>query len=95
MGFLDRFRRKKDDEAARVARLLAIGRIVDGRIVDAEDDADGNVIRVFFNYNVAGVDYESSHALSPQQQSFKTRYIPGSRVIVRYDPRQPPNSTVV
>jgi hypothetical protein len=95
MGLLNLFRRKKDDEAARIARLLAIGRIVDGRIVDVVDDADGNVIQVFFNYNVSGVDYESSQPLSPEQQSYKSRYIPGARVIVRYDPRQPPNSTVV
>ena len=95
MGFLDRFRRKKDDESARIARLLLSGRIVDGRVVDVHEDAEGNVTRAFFSYNVSGVDYESSQLLSPDQQRLKNRYIPGARVIIRYDPRQPPNSTVV
>lgn len=95
MGLLDFFRRKKEDESSRIARLLLSGRIVEGRVVDVIDDADGNIIQVFFNYNVGGVDYESSQALTPQQQSLKNRYIPGARVIIRFDPRQPPNSTVV
>jgi lipase chaperone LimK len=95
MGFLDRFRRKKDDEASRVARLLLTGRIAEGRVVDVVDDADGNFTQVFYNYSVAGVDYESSQSLSPQQQNLKSQYIPGARVTVRYDPRQPPNATVV
>jgi hypothetical protein len=95
MGFLDRFRRKKDDESSRIARLLQSGRIVDGRVVDVQEDAEGNVTRAFYSYNVSGVDYESSLLLSPEQQRLKNRYIPGARVIIRYDPRQPPNSTVV
>ena len=32
MGLLDRFRRKKEDETSRVARLLQTGRIVEGTI---------------------------------------------------------------
>ncbi|MDQ2856553.1 MAG: hypothetical protein M3R68_09510 [Acidobacteriota bacterium] len=95
MGFLDRFRRKKDDESARISRLLLTGRIVDGRVVDVGEDAEGNVISVFYSYNVSGVDYESSQLLSPEQQRLKNSYIPGARVTIRYDPRQPPNSTVV
>ncbi|MCU1268571.1 MAG: hypothetical protein JWM21_4889 [Acidobacteria bacterium] len=95
MGFLDRFRRKKDDESSRIARLLLGGRIVDGRVVDVEEDAEGIVTRVFYSYNVSGVDYESSQLLNPEQQRLKNRYIPGVRVTIRYDPRQPPNSAVV
>jgi hypothetical protein len=95
MGFLDRFRRKKDDESARIARLLLTGRIVDGRVVDIGEDAEGNVTSVFYSYNVSGVDYESSQLLSAEQQRLKNLYIPGARVTIRYDPRQPPNSTVV
>ena len=95
MGFLDRFRRKQEDEPARVARLLHSGRIVEGRVLDVLDDADGRVTRVFYNYNVAGVDYESSQSLTPEQQQFQSRYIPGAIVTIRYDPRQPPNSIVV
>ena len=95
MGFLDRFRRKKEDEPARAERLLHSGRIVEGRVIDVLDDADGNVTQVFYNYNVAGVDYESSQSLTPEQQRFQSRYIPGARITIRYDPRQPPNSIVV
>ncbi|HEV7395118.1 MAG TPA: DUF3592 domain-containing protein [Pyrinomonadaceae bacterium] len=95
MGFLDRFRRKKDDESSRIARLLKTGRIVEGRIVDVTEETDGRVTQVFFSYSVGGVDYESSQLLSPEQQQSHVRYIPGARVTIRYDPRQPPNCTVV
>lgn len=95
MGFLDRFQRKKDDESSRIARLLVSGRIVEGRVVDVLEDAQGNVTQVFYSYCVAGVDYESSQTLTAEQQRFKTRYIPGARITIRYDPRQPPNCVVV
>lgn len=95
MKFLDRFRRKKDDESSRIARLLRTGRIVEGRVIDVVDDAEGNITQIFYNYSVAGVDYESSQPLNPEQQRLKTRYIPGARLTIRYDPRQPPNSVVV
>jgi hypothetical protein len=95
MGLLDLFRRKKDDESARIARLLLSGRIVDGRVVEVQEDAEGNVTRAFYSYSVSGVDYESAQLLSPEQQRLENRYVPGARVTIRYDPRQPPNSTVV
>jgi len=95
MGFLNRFLRKKDDESARVARLLASGRITEGRVIDVTEDAEGNVTHVFYTYEVAGVDYESSQQLTSEQQSFRARYIPGARITIRYDPRQPANSIVV
>lgn len=95
MGLLDLFRRKKDDESSRIARLLLNGRIVDGRVIEVDEDAEGNVTRALYSYTVSGVDYESSQLLSPEQQSLKNRYVPGARVTIRYDPRQPPNSTVV
>jgi hypothetical protein len=95
MGILDRFRRKKEDETSRIARLLLTGRIVEGRVIDVLEDAEGNITQVFYNYNVSGVDYESSQALSPEQQRRKNWYSPGARVTIRYDPRQPPNSHVV
>ena len=95
MGFLDRFRRKKDDEASRIARLLLSGRIVEGKVVDVLEDTNGNVTQVFYSYNVSGVDYESSQLLSPEQQLLKNRYIPGARITIRFHPRQHPNSIVV
>jgi hypothetical protein len=95
MSFLDRFRRKKEDEAARIARLLKTGRIVEGQILDTTSDAGGRITHVFYAYNIAGVEYESSQALDAQQQTSSKRYWPGARVEIRYDPRQPANSVVV
>jgi len=95
MGFLSRFLRKKDDESARVARLLASGRITEGRVIDVTEDAEGNVTHVFYSFNVGGVDYESSQQLTPEQQRFRVRYIPGARITIRYDPHQPANCIVV
>jgi hypothetical protein len=95
MGFLSRFLRKKDDESARVARLLAGGRITEGRVVDVTEDAEGTVTQVFYSFNVGGVDYESSQQLTPEQQQFRMRYIPGARITIRYDPHQPANCIVV
>jgi hypothetical protein len=95
MGLLDRFRRKKDNEALRTARLLTSGRIVEGRVIDVVEDAQGNVTQVFYSYNVGGVDYESSQVLSLEQQRLRSSYIPGARITIRYDPHQPPNCIVV
>jgi len=95
MNFLDRFRRKKEDDTSRSARLLLTGRIVEGRVIDVVEDQNGNVTQVFYNYEVSGVEYESSQLLNLEQQRRKSRYIPGARVTIRYDPRQPPNSLVV
>ena len=95
MGLLDLFRRKKEDETSRVARLLQTGRIVEGTVLDVTADSDGRVTQVFYCYHVSSVEYESSQAMSPEQQISKTRYIPGGQTLVRYDPRQPANSIVV
>ena len=94
MGLLDLFRRKKEDETSRVARLLRTGRIVEGTILDVNTDDDGRIIQVFYCYQVSSVEYESSQAISPEQRN-QTRYIPGGQALVRYDPRQPANSVVV
>jgi hypothetical protein len=95
MGLLDRFRRKKENESSRVARLLQTGRIVDGKVLDVTTDGDDKVVQIFYCYNVAGVEYESSQVLNADQRKSKTRYIPGAQVIIRYDPRQAANSVVV
>ena len=95
MGLLDLFRRKKeDDETSRVARLLQTGRIVEGKVLDVVTDGEGKVTQVFYCYNVSRVEYESSQAMSPEQQG-RTHYIPGGQTLVRYDPRHPANSIVV
>ena len=95
MSFLDRFRKKTEDETSRIARLSRTGRMTDGNIIDAESDGEGKIIQVTYTYMLAGVLYESSQALSLQQQQHDVDYAPGKQVIVRYDPRQPANSIVV
>lgn len=95
MSFLDRFRKKVEDEASRIARLSKTGRMTDGNIIDAESDRDGKITQVTYTYMLAGVIYESSQELSLQQQQHDADYVPGKQIIVRYDPRQPANSIVV
>ena len=94
MSFLDRFKRKKEDEASRIARLARDGRMTDGQIIDAESDGDGKILQVTYTYTLAGVQYESSQELSQAQQQRPFDYAPGRQVIIRYDPKQPANSIV-
>jgi hypothetical protein len=94
MSLLDRFRRKTEDEASRIARLAKTGRMTDGKILDAESDGDGRILQVTYTYTLAGVQYESSQELSQAQQQRPHDYAPGRQIIVRYDPRQPANSIV-
>lgn len=95
MSFLDRFRRKREDEASRIARLAKTGRITDGAIIDAISDVEGKILQVTYSYMLAGVQYESSQELSETQQKRPVDYAPGKQITVRYDPRQPANSIVV
>jgi hypothetical protein len=95
MGFLDLFRRQKEDEASRRNRLLRTGRIVEGSTLDIVSDDAGNGTQIFYSYKVGGMAYESSQTLNSEQQSAKHNYRPGAQVTVRYDPRQPANSIVV
>ena len=95
MSFLDRFRKKIEDEASRIERLSKTGRMADGRIIDAISEHDGRITQVSYTYVLAGVQYESSQALSELQQARSVDYAPGKQIIVRYDPRRPANSIVV
>ena len=95
MSFLDRFRKKPEDEASRIARLSKTGRMTDGSIIDAVSDDDGRITQVTYTYELSGVLYESSQALSYLQQQRSNDYAPGNDIVVRYDPRQPANSIVV
>ncbi|HEU4837329.1 MAG TPA: DUF3592 domain-containing protein, partial [Pyrinomonadaceae bacterium] len=94
-SFLDRFRKRTEDEASRIARLSKTGRMVDGKIIDAVSDNDGRLLEVSYSYEIAGVQYESSQPLSPAQQERPHDYAPGKQIVVRYDPRRPANSIVV
>ena len=95
MSFLDRFRKHTEDEASRIARLSKTGRMVDGKIIDAVSDDDGRILEVSYTYELAGVQYESSQALSDLQQQRPNEYAPGNQIVVRYDQRRPANSIVV
>ena len=95
MSFLDRFRKKTENEASRIARLSKTGRMADGRIIDAVSDAEGRITQVTYTYMLSGVQYESSQALSDLQQQRPSDYAPGKQIVIRYDPRQPANSIVV
>jgi len=95
MSFLDRFRKKVEDEASRIARLSKTGRMTDGNIIDAVSDNNGRITEVTYTYMLAGVLYESSQALSDDQQQHSFDYAPGKQIVIRYDPRQPANSIVV
>ena len=95
MSFLDRFRKKTEDEASRIARLSKTGRMADGRIIDAVSDNEGHIIQVTYSYTLAGVQYESSQELSDIQRLRANDYAPGKQIVIRYDPRNPANSIVV
>ena len=95
MSFLDRFRKRVEDEASRIARLSRTGRMTDGNIIDAVSDNNGRITQVTYTYMLAGVLYESSQALDERQQQRSFDYAPGKQIVVRYDPRQPANSIVV
>lgn len=72
--------------------LSQFGRVADGHILDYQQDESG--LTIFYRYNVANVDYETSQILSGEQLSRKNSYTPGARVIVRFDPKQPGVSVV-
>ena len=95
MSFLDRFRKKPEDEASRIERLSKTGRMTDGRIIDAVSDNDGRISQVTYTYILAGVLFESSQVLNLSQQQRSNDYAPGKQVVIRYDPRRPANSIVV
>ena len=96
MGILDLFKRKQSDgEAERRTALLRAGRITEGSIFDVITDESGAITHVFYNYEINGVEYESSQSLDGEQQRRSADYFPSARVTVRFNPRQPGNSVVV
>ena len=95
MSFRDLFRRKQEDEDSRFSRLAVRGRITDGIVIDVKSDELDRITHVFYTYNIAGVEYESSQELNAEQRTREASYAPGSAITIRYDPRQPGNSVVV
>lgn len=88
-------RRQPDTEATRRERLLKFGRVCEATITDISVDDDGALRHIFYRYNINSVEYESSQPLEGEQSARADIYIPGARVTLRYDPRQPANSVVV
>jgi hypothetical protein len=96
MGIFDIFRKKKEGgEDERRATLLRTGRVTEGAIFDVITDEAGAITQVFYNYEINGVQFESSQTLDPEQRLRPADYFPGARVTVRFNPRQPGNSLVV
>lgn len=84
--------RGRDPMAEYLAWLIQFGRIAEGRILDFNHD--DSMTTIFFRYNVANVDYETSQKLTPEQIKRAHQYIPGASVSVRYDPKNPGSSLV-
>lgn len=97
MGLFNLFkRRKRDDEAERRALLLRTGRIIEGTVAEVGADVEGGeVTRILYSYEVGSVEYQSWQTLDPEQRQQQARYLPDSRVTIRYDPKHPGNSVVV
>jgi len=85
--------RKKAVEPDRRSVLLTNGRITDGVIVDTKIDADGRELVVFV-YTLNGVHFESADELTPAQKQDGGRYVPGSKVGIRFDPKNQYDSIV-
>ena len=52
MSYLNRFRRKKEDEASRFARLSKTGRVAEGSVLDINWDEQDRITHVFYTYNI-------------------------------------------
>lgn len=95
MSLLDRFRRKKEDpEVARRALLLRAGRLGEAMVLGTDLDGDGNTM-LSYSYSIGGGDYQTFQRLDAEQLLRAHDYLPGSSVVLRYDPRRPTNSFVV
>ncbi len=83
-------RRKPEEEYD--TWLLKHGRIIEGEVIDAQQDGEG--IRIFYSYSISNVQYESSQLLTSDQLIGSNHYQPGLPVTVRFDPRYPGRSVV-
>jgi len=84
--------RGRDPLAEYYSWLAQFGRITEGRVIDSQQDDSG--VTIFYRYNIANVDYETSHKLTVDQQSHGQLYAPGASITVRYDPKSPGISIV-
>src|SRR5437867_772459 len=84
-------RRNTEDEYHRW--LLRYGRVVEGRVLDA-DDQDVTATTIYYCYYISNVRYESSQLLTPEQRAHHAKYYPGAAISVRFDPRYPARAVV-
>ena len=95
MSLLARFRRKKEDpEVARRGLLLRAGRLGDATVLGTDVDGDGNTM-LSYSYTIGGVDYQAFQRLDAEQLLRTHDYLPGTTVVLRYDPHSPANSFIV
>jgi hypothetical protein len=84
-------RRHSEDEYRRW--LLQYGRVVEGRVIDA-DDENLTSTTIYYCYHISNVRYESSQLLTPEQGVHRAKYFPGAAISVRFDPRAPGRAVV-
>ncbi len=84
--------RGRDPIAEYYEWLIHFGRVTEGRVLDSQRDDSGTTI--FYRYNIANVDYETSQKLTLNQLTRGQLYIPGASITVRYDPRNPGSSII-
>jgi hypothetical protein len=84
--------RGRDPVAEYYAWLIKFGRITEGHILDFHQDDTGTTI--YYSYNIANVDYETSQKLSSEQLNRRHDYTPGASITVRFDPKSPGSSVV-
>ncbi len=85
--------RGRDPLAEYYAWLVQFGRVTEGRVLDSQLD-DSGLTTIFYRYNIANVDYETSQRLSADQLQRNQLYVPGASITVRYDPKNPGSSIV-
>ena len=94
MGFFDKFSRKKAfDPDERRRQLLSTGRITDGTVIDTRIDESGTEYVVFI-YTLNGVDFESADELTEEQKLVAGKYALGSKIGVRFDPKNQYDSII-
>lgn len=85
--------RGRDPLAEYYVWLVQFGRITEGRVIDLQLD-DAGLTTIFYRYNIANVDYETSQKLTAAQTTRGQLYVPGASITVRYDPKSPGISIV-
>lgn len=85
--------RGRDPIAEYYEWLIQFGRITEGRVIDSHQDDTGTTT-IFYRYNIANVDYETSQKLTLAQITRGQLYVPGASITVRYDPKNPGSSIV-